>query len=75
MMVKKYIEHGEEELMDARSRERLKPLTEVEKLQKENERLKKELELERLKRELVQKKNALEKERLQGFRKRTRTKR
>lgn len=75
MMVKKYIEHGEEGLMDARSRERLKPLTEVEKLQKENERLKKELELERLKRELVQKKNALEKERLQGFRKKTHTKR
>ena len=73
-MVKKYEQEGEEGIMDAKTRNALHPLTEIEKLQKENERLKKELELEKLKRELVQKKNSLEKERLQEFKKKIHTK-
>lgn len=74
-MVKKYEQEGEEGIMDAKTKNALHPLTEIEKLQRENERLKKELELEKLKRELVQKKISLEKERLQEFKKRTRIKR
>ena len=73
-MVKKYEQEGEEGIMDAKTKKSLKPLTEVERLQKENERLKKELELEKLKRELVQKKISLEKERLQEFKKKIHTK-
>ena len=73
-MVKKYEQEGEEGIMDAKTRNALHPLTEIEKLQKENERLKKELELEKLKRELVQKKISLEKERLQEFKKKIHTK-
>ena len=73
-MVKKYEQEGEEGIMDAKTKKSLKPLTELEKLQKENERLKKELELEKLKRELVQKKISLEKERLQEFKKKLHTK-
>jgi len=74
-MVKKYEQEGEEGIMDAKTKKSLKPLTELEKLQRENERLKKELELEKLKRELVQKKISLEKERLQEFKKKIHTKR
>lgn len=74
-MVQKYIEIGDEGIMDAKTKATLKPLTEIEKLQRENERLKKELELEKLKRELVQKKISLEKERLQEFKKKIHTKR
>lgn len=55
-MVKAYIEEGEEGLMTAKQREATKPLTELEKLQKENEKLKKQLELEKLKNEMWQKK-------------------
>ncbi|MBE5763968.1 MAG: transposase [Clostridiales bacterium] len=73
-MVKKYEQEGEEGIMDAKTRNALHPLTEIEKLQRENERLKKELELEKLKRELVQKKISLEKERLQEFKKKLHTK-
>ena len=73
-MVKKYEQEGEEGIMDAKAKKSLKPLTEVERLQRENERLKKELELEKLKRELVQKKISLEKERLQEFKKKLHTK-
>ena len=73
-MVNAYINFGEEGIMDAKTKESLKPLTEVERLQRENERLKKELELEKLKRELVQKKISLEKERLQEFKKKIHTK-
>jgi transposase-like protein len=73
-MVKKYEQEGEEGIMDAKTRNALHPLTEIEKLQRENERLKKELELEKLKRELVQKKISLEKERLQEFKKKIHTK-
>ena len=73
-MVKKYEQYGEEGIMDAKTKKSLKPLTELEKLQRENERLKKELELEKLKRELVQKKISLEKERLQEFKKKIHTK-
>ena len=73
-MVKKYEQEGEEGIMDAKTKNALHPLTEIEKLQKENERLKKELELEKLKRELVQKKISLEKERLQEFKKKIHTK-
>ena len=73
-MVKKYEQEGEEGIMDAKTKQSLKPLTEVERLQRENERLKKELELEKLKRELVQKKISLEKERLQEFKKKIHTK-
>ena len=71
MMVKKYIDSGDEGLMDAKQKASTKPLTDLEKLQRENEKLKKELELEKLRRELVQKKIALEKERLQEFKKKT----
>lgn len=74
MMVNAYIKFGEEGIMDAKTKKEAKPLTEVERLQKENERLKKELELEKLKRELVQKKISLEKERLQEFKKKIHTK-
>ena len=70
-MVKKYEQYGEEGIMDAKAKKEAKPLTEVERLKKENERLKKELELEKLKRELVQKKISLEKERLQEFKRKT----
>jgi transposase-like protein len=70
-MIKKYELYGEEGIMDANAKKEAKPLTELEKLQKENERLKKELELEKLKRELVQKKISLEKERLQEFKRKT----
>ena len=73
-MVNAYIKFGEEGIMDAKAKKEAKPLTEVEKLQRENERLKKELELEKLKRELVQKKISLEKERLQEFKRKTRIK-
>lgn len=73
-MVKKYEQEGEEGIMDAKTKNALHPLTEIEKLQRENERLKKELELEKLKRELVQKKISLEKERLQEFKKKIHTK-
>lgn len=73
-MVKKYEQEGEEGIMDANTKNALHPLTEIEKLQRENERLKKELELEKLKRELVQKKISLEKERLQEFKRKTRIK-
>ena len=73
-MVKKYEQEGEEGIMDAKTRNELHPLTEVERLQRENERLKKELELEKLKRELIQKKISLEKERLQEFKKKIHTK-
>ncbi len=73
-MVKKYEQEGEEGIMDAKTKHALHPLTEIEKLQRENERLKKELELEKLKRELVQKKISLEKERLQEFKKKIHTK-
>ena len=73
-MVKKYEQEGEEGIMDAKTKNALHPLTEVERLQRENERLKKELELEKLKRELVQKKISLEKERLQEFKKKIHTK-
>ena len=73
-MVNAYIKFGEEGIMDAKTKNALHPLTEIEKLQKENERLKKELELEKLKRELVQKKISLEKERLQEFKKKIHTK-
>lgn len=73
-MVNAYIKFGEEGIMDAKTKNALHPLTEIEKLQRENERLKKELEIEKLKRELVQKKISLEKERLQEFKKRTRIK-
>lgn len=74
MMVKKYIEGGDEGLMDAKQKASTKPLTELEKLQKENEKLRRELELEKLRRELVQKKIALGKERLQKFKKKTNSK-
>ncbi len=74
MMVQNYEQKGEEGIMDAKTKKSLKPLTELEKLQRENERLKKELELEKLKRELVQKKISLEKERLQEFKKKIHTK-
>ena len=73
-MVNAYIKFGEEGIMDEKTRNALHPLTEIEKLQRENERLKKELELEKLKRELVQKKISLEKERLQEFKKKLHTK-
>ena len=73
-MVNAYIKFGEEGIMDAKTKNALHPLTEIEKLQRENERLKKELELEKLKRELVQKKISLEKERLQEFKKKIHTK-
>ncbi len=73
-MVKKYEQEGEEGIMDAKTRNALHPLTETEKLRRENERLKKELKLEKLKRELVQKKISLEKERLQEFKKKIHTK-
>ena len=73
-MVKKYEQEGEKGIMDAKTKSALHPLTEIEKLQRENERLKKELELEKLKRELVQKKISLEKERLQEFKKKIHTK-
>lgn len=73
-MVKKYEQEGEEGIMDAKTKNSLHPLTEIEKLQRENERLKKELELEKLKSELVQKKISLEKERLQEFKKKIHTK-
>ena len=73
-MVKKYEQYGDEGIMDAKAKKEAKPLTEVEKLQRENERLRKELELEKLKRELVQKKISLEKERLQEFKKKLHTK-
>ena len=68
-MVQAYIKNGDEGIMDAKTRKASQPLTEIEKLQKENEKLKKELDLEKLKRELVQKKISLEKERLQDFKK------
>lgn len=70
-IVNAYIKFGEEGIMDAKAKKESKPLTEVERLQKENERLKKEVELEKLKRELIQKKISLEKERLQEFKRKT----
>ena len=73
-MVNAYIKLGDEGIMDAKTKKEAKPLTEVERLQRENERLKKELELEKLKRELVQKKISLEEERLQEFKKKIHTK-
>jgi len=74
-MVKTYIEEGEEGLMSAKQRQASQPLTELEKLQKENEKLKKQLELEKLKNEMWQKKTELEKQRIQEYKKKTHTKR
>lgn len=74
-MVKAYIEEGEEGLMTAKQREATKPLTELEKLQKENEKLKKQLELEKLKNEMWQKKTELEKQRIQEYKMKMHTKR